>query len=227
MASRFILPTRSETFCATSIRRPISSFVVRISSRKASYRSRTESISRSACFSSISTGMNGITNPMTWSTESIRSIGLVNCSAPLNRALILVDRVPDLGEGQGLRVLLEVLHVPGRFPGREEAPFLSGERDRPDPLHGLRTDQVPVLGGLHVRDLEQGAGGVERFAGQVGLRAALDGQADRLHGAVLPHGRQQVAAGGLVDLELRPALGVDDELVERYDGSSLRIFGCC
>ena len=32
--------------------------------------------------------MNGSTNPMTWSTESIRSIGAMNCSAPLNRPLI-------------------------------------------------------------------------------------------------------------------------------------------
>ena len=57
-------------------------------SRNVMYRCRTEAISRSACFSARLTGRKGMTNPMIWSTESIWSMGRVNCSEPENRLLI-------------------------------------------------------------------------------------------------------------------------------------------
>ncbi|OQC64547.1 MAG: hypothetical protein BWX50_01561 [Euryarchaeota archaeon ADurb.Bin009] len=56
--------------------------------RNAVERSRTETVSRSDCFVARSTGRNGMTNAMTWSTDSILSTGRVNCSDPWKLPLI-------------------------------------------------------------------------------------------------------------------------------------------
>ncbi len=88
IASRFDLFTLSETFLAISIRILIFSFVFMRISRNVIYRCRTDTISRSACFSASFTGINGMINPMIWSMESILSMGRIKCSEPWKRLLI-------------------------------------------------------------------------------------------------------------------------------------------
>ena len=137
-----------------------------------------------------------------------------------------MDRFPDFREEAGLRVAVEVLHVRDGHAGGGEPSVLAGDGDGLQALPGLDGDDEPLPGRLDVHDPEEGAGRVERLFGQVrGPGAVLHGQADGLQGPAAPHGRDQAAPGDGVDLELGAALGVDDQLEERYDGLSLGIFG--
>ena len=63
---------------------------------------------------------------MIWSTESIRSIGSVNCSEPGEAAAHLVDGEFDVREDPGLQVIIKILDIRDRFVRGIEPPVFFG-----------------------------------------------------------------------------------------------------
>jgi hypothetical protein len=145
--------------------------------------------------------------------------------AAVEPAAELVDRRPRLREGGGLLLVGEVVHVGDGDAGGREPAVLAGDLDRGHARPGLGGDQVAVAGGLDAHDAQERARGVEPVGREVRRgRAVLHGEAERRDRAGALHRVEQPLAGGPVDLELRAAPGVDDDVVERYDGFSLRFF---
>ena len=119
------------------------------------YRSFTDVISRSACFSARFAGRNGITKPMIRSTESIRSIGRVNCSEPEKRRLISKIVLLTSARIRAFKVVFEVQHIRHRLVYGNEAAVFFGKGDDFYSQFCLCAGQVPVICGLDMGDPEK------------------------------------------------------------------------
>jgi len=70
-----------------------------------------------------------------------------------------------VSEDPDLEVSLKILQVRNRLVRNIELSVLFRQGDNLYSLHNLRTDQVPIIRWLHVRDPEQVAGFIQRFTG--------------------------------------------------------------
>ncbi len=130
----------------------------------------------------------------------------------------LAENRTAVREESGLCLLVEVRYIQNRLADGGEEPVRRREANGLYPHDGLSKDQVAVIRRLHVRYLKQAPRRVERLGrDRFWVRAAPDGEPDRVYGFGSVRRGEQRLSGGRVDLELCPALWIDHGLKERYD----------
>ncbi|KAF5052999.1 hypothetical protein DSECCO2_402880 [anaerobic digester metagenome] len=136
----------------------------------------------------------------------------------LEVAADIADDRPDLREEFRPGPLVEVEVVGNGFADGGEEPVGLNQPRGLHPRDGLAEDEVAVVRGLDVRDLDQAPHRVERVGrGFRGVRAFAGRKTDRIGRTGAVHRGEQHLPGRGADLELCPALRVDHGLEERYD----------